>query len=65
MDKLTLLIVKSLIVVMFIILFIGAFLLGRFVGNATPWYVTTSMLILLILRWVYLRIKIINNDTDR
>lgn len=57
MDKLTLLIVKSLIVVMFIILFIGAFLLGRFVGNATPWYVTTSMLILLILRWVYLRIK--------
>jgi hypothetical protein len=57
MDKLTIFIVKSLAVVMFILLFIGVFLLGRFVGNATPWYVTTSLLILLILRWVYLRIK--------
>jgi hypothetical protein len=57
MDKLTIFIVKSLAVVMFILLFIGVFLLGRFVGNANPWYVTTSLLILLILRWVYLRIK--------
>jgi hypothetical protein len=57
MDKLTIFIVKSLAVVMFILLFIAVFLLGRFVGNATPWYVTTSLLILLILRWVYLRIK--------
>lgn len=52
-------------VVIFILLFIGVFLLGRFVGNATPWYVTTSFLILLIVRWVYLRIKNNTNDTDR
>lgn len=65
MDKLTLVIVKSLAVVIFILLFIGVFLLGRFVGNATPWYITTSLLILLILSWIHLRIKIITNDTDR
>ncbi|EGG35928.1 hypothetical protein HMPREF9412_3037 [Paenibacillus sp. HGF5] len=57
MDKLTIILVKFLTVVIFILLFIGVFLLGRFVGNATPWYVTTSLLILLIVRWVYLRIK--------
>lgn len=57
MDKLTIIMVKSLAVVIFILLFIGVFLLGRFVGNATPWYVTTSLLILLIVRWIYLRIK--------
>jgi hypothetical protein len=57
MDKLAIFMVKSLIVVMFILLFIVALLRGRFVGNATTWYVTTSLLILLILRWVYLRIK--------
>lgn len=57
MDKLTIIMVKSLAVVIFILLFIGVFLLGRFVGNATPRYVTTSLLILLIVRWIYLRIK--------
>ncbi len=57
MDKLTIIMVQSLAAVIFILLFIGVFLLGRFVGNATPWYVTTSLLILLIVRWVYLRIK--------
>lgn len=65
MDKLTIIMVKSLAVVIFILLFIGVFLLGRFVGNATPWYVTTSLLILLIVRWVYLRIKNNTDDTDR
>ncbi|GIP01702.1 hypothetical protein J28TS4_01090 [Paenibacillus lautus] len=65
MDNLTIIMVKSLAVVIFILLFIGVFLLGRFVGNATPWYVTTSFLILLIVRWVYLRIKNNTNDTDR
>lgn len=58
--KLIIFMVKSLAVIVFILLFMGIFLLGRFVGNVTPWYITTSLLVLLILRWVYIRTK--NNN---
>ncbi|RAR41306.1 hypothetical protein DP091_24790 [Paenibacillus sp. MDMC362] len=60
MYKLIIFMVKSLAVIVFILLFMGIFLLGRFVGNVTPWYITTSLLVLLILRWVYIRTK--NNN---
>lgn len=61
MDKISVGIVKFLVIIIFILLFLGVFYLGKSVGNA-PWYINASMLILLIFWWVYAKTSKNKND---